>query len=252
MLSQQRQQQILEFIKSHKSAQITELSDTFGISQSTIRRDLREMEDNGVINRVHGGAVLVENQFEASVRQRSHEHSQEKHRIGQAAAELVQDGETIIITSGSTTGAMLPFLADKQNLTIITNAITIAYDLGQYPDIEVIVLGGWMRRSEYSLLGHIAMQALQDLQASKIFHGVYGIDAEIGLTGTFLPEVQTDRALFAAARELIILADSSKFDNVGPVRLAPVDDVSMLITDENIPIQQIEALERKGVQVIQT
>ena len=250
MLSQQRQQQILEFIRTHKSAQVVELSSEFGISLSTVRRDLREMEEEGLINRVHGGAVIADNDYESPLLLRSNHYSAEKERIGKAAADLVQNDETIIITSGTTTEMMLPYLAQKQNLTIITNAITIAYKLGQYEHIEVIVLGGWLRRTEYSLLGHIAMQALQDLQASKVFHGIYGIDIESGLTGTFLPEVQTDRAIFAAANELIILADSSKFNQVGPVRLAPIDDITTLITDAGISREQVDAFRKKDVEVI--
>ena len=250
MLSQQRQQRILEFIKTHRSAQVVELSDVFGISLSTVRRDLREMEDEGLISRVHGGAVLVDNEYESPVLMRAKHFAPEKHRIGRAAAELVEDGETIIITSGTTTEAMLPFLAERRNLTVITNGITIAYRLGLYPDIEVIVLGGWLRSAEFSLLGHLAMEALQDLHASKVFHGTYGIDPHNGLTGTFLPEVQTDRAIFAAARDVIILADSSKFRQTGPVRLASVADIDTVISDSGASDADIRALEERQIRVI--
>lgn len=250
MLSQKRQQRILEIIKSQKSAQVGELSDLLGTSLSTVRRDLREMEEEGLINRVHGGAVLIDNDYESPILMRASDHAEEKRRIAQAAAQLVLDDETIIITSGTTTEAMLPYLAEKQNLTVITNAITIAYKLGQYANIEVIVLGGWLRRSEYSLLGHIAMQALQDLQASKLFHGTYGIDLEYGLTGTFLPEVQTDRAIFESVREMIVLADSSKFNQIGPVRLAPLDIITTLITDTRIAEDHLATLMSKNIEVI--
>lgn len=250
MLSQQRQNKILEYIRLHKSAQVNQLSDEFGISPSTVRRDLREMEVNGLVNRVHGGAVLIENELEMPIHLRGVEHSIEKQRIGRAAAELVEDGETIIITSGSTTEAMLPYLTGKQNLTVITNAVHIAYRLGQNPDMDIIVLGGWLRQTEYTLLGHLTLQCLQDLQASKVFHGVYGISPKHGLTGTYLPEVQTDRAIFAAAGEVIILADSSKFEQVGPVRLANIEDISTVVTDHQVNTEAVRQLRDRGINVI--
>ena len=250
MLSQQRQNKMFEYIKVHKSVQVNQLSDNFGISPSTVRRDLREMEESGWVNRVHGGAVLVETGIEMPIHLRSAEYSLEKQRIGKAAAELVEDGETIIITSGSTTEAMLPHLIEKQELTIITNAVNIAYRLGNNPNMDIIVLGGWLRQSEYTLLGHLTLQCLQDLQASKVFHGVYGISSEHGLTGTYLPEVQTDRAIFAAAKDIIILADSSKFDKVGPVRLATINDIATVITDTHVQPKHIEQLRAHDITVL--
>ena len=249
MLSQQRQSEMLQFIEVHRSAAVNQLSDAFGISPSTVRRDLREMAKSGLVNRVHGGAVLSENDIESPIHMRSTEHRLEKQRIGKAAAALVRDDDTIIITSGSTTEAMLPYLAGRQNLTVITNAVNIAYRLGRNPQMNVIVLGGWLRQAEYTLLGHLTRQCLQDLRASKVFHGVYGINARHGLSGTYLPEVQTDRTIFAAADDVIILADSSKFAQTGPVRLAKIADISTVITDDGVAPEAVQRLEAQGVEV---
>jgi DeoR/GlpR family transcriptional regulator of sugar metabolism len=145
---------------------------------------------------------------------------------------------------------MLPYLSAKTDLTVITNVITVAHELAQHPQITVIVLGGWLRHSEFSLLGHLTVESLRDLRASKIFHGTYGLDMAHGLTGTNMQEVETDRRLIGAAAELIVLADSSKFRQVGPIRLAPLERISTLITDSAAPEAQLNVLRERGIKVI--
>ncbi len=253
MLSPKRQQRISDYLLTHTSASVVELSHALNVSPSTVRRDLEEMEDGGLLRRVHGGAVLKNGRErnEPPILQRATQQAEAKRRIGEAAARLVQDGSTIIITSGSTTEAMIPFLADKKNLTVVTNAVNIAHQLTQYPSIAVMVLGGWLRHSELSLLGHPTMQALQDLRADKVFHGTFAIDPERGLDGSYLREVETDRRIIAAARELIVLADHTKFGQVGSVRLMPIESVSTVVTDTEAPPDAVQALQARGITVIQ-
>ncbi len=251
MLSAQRQKLILEYLTTRKLAQVVELSSAFDVSQATVRRDLMQMENEGIIRRIHGGALLIEDKTELPILHRSEQQAEHKRRIGEMAAKLVQDGDTIIISSGTTTEAMVPFLASKTDLTVITNAINVAYRLTRYPHIAVIILGGWLRHSECSMLGHLTEQALHDLQAHKIFHGVFGIDTKNGLTGTHLQEVQTDRRIIEAARELIVLADHSKFAQLGPIRLAPLSAVSTVVTDTDAPDRDVQALRTQGITVIQ-
>src|SRR5512139_2618864 len=150
-----RHQQIIEHVLSKKSVRVVELSDIFNVSLATIRRDLSQIEEKGLIQRVHGGAVLIEDIEEPPILNRKYKQSEAKRRIGSAAADLVNDHETIIITSGTTTEAMVPFLTGKNGLTVITNAINVAGQLVRYPHISVIVLGGWLRHSEFSMHGHI-------------------------------------------------------------------------------------------------
>jgi DeoR family transcriptional regulator of aga operon len=163
----------------------------------------------------------------------------------------VHDGETIIITGGTTTEAMVPFLATKSNLTVITNAVNIAYRLGSYPQIAVIVLGGWLQHAESYLLGHLTEQALQDLQAAKLLHSVHGLDPEHGLTGTTLQSVETDRTIIAHAGELVILADHAKFGLIGPVRMGPVNAASTIVTDRDAPREMVETLRKQGIVVLE-
>ncbi len=249
MLTVRRQKLLLDYINAHQSAQITELSDAFAVSLSTVRRDLRDLEASGLIRRVHGGAVLVEDRRESPFEQRAVQQADAKQRIGQYAADLVRDGNTIIMTGGTTVAAMVPHLAQKVDLTIITNAVNLACQLTAYPNIAVVVLGGWLRHSESSLLGHLTTQALQDLHADTIFYGTYGIDVEHGLSGMYVQEVQTDRALIAAASETVVLADHSKFIRNGAVRVAPIDRVSTVVTDDGVPDSTRRALEKQDIRV---
>lgn len=250
MLSQDRQKRIYDLIKKRKSALVTELSEQLGTSLSTVRRDLTEMEERGLVQRVHGGAILVEDNDEPPVLLRGDQNTEAKHRIGEAAARLVQDGDTIILTAGTTVEAMLTHLAAKRNLTVITNVVNIAYKLAAYPQITVVVLGGWLRHSEFSLLGHLTQEALKDLYATKIFHGTYGLDAAYGLTGTYVQEVETDRFLIDAAAQLVVVADASKFNHAGPIRLVPAERIHILITDERVPSSDLQTLKDQGIDVI--
>ena len=251
MLSVERHHQILEHILNKKSVRVNELSDMLDVSVATIRRDLSQMEEKGLIQRVHGGAIPIEDAEEPPILQRKSKQIEFKRRIGIAAADLVLDNETIIITSGTTTEAMVPFLAGKNGLTVITNAVNVASQLTRCPHISVIVLGGWLRHSEFSIHGYFTDQALQDLHADKLFHGIFGLDPEFGLTGTDMQEVQTDRKILGAARQLMILADHTKFGVIGQIRLAPVETADTIVTDDQTPEHYIRALREKGVRVIQ-
>lgn len=252
MLTADRHRRILDYLQTRRSAKITDLAEALSSSISTVRRDLNEIEDLGLIRRVHGGALLVENPGEEppALQRRVH-NAEAKRRIGEAAAALVKDSSTIIITGGTTTEAMLPFLATRQGLTVITNAINIAYALSRYPQITVVVLGGWLRHSELSLLGHLADQALRDLRADQLFHGIYALDPAQGLAGSHAQEIQTDKSMIAAARELIVLADHSKFGQLGAVILTPVMKVGTVITDAQTSETDVQTLRDQGVRVIQ-
>ena len=253
VLAEQRQRRLLTYIAERHSAQVSELSSLFGVSMSTVRRDLHDMEGRDLVRRVHGGALLLTEhsaELEVEIVQRAVARAEIKLRIGAAGAALVRDGSTIIVTGGTTTEAMIPSLAGKSGLTVITNALNIANRLAALPSIDVVVLGGWLRHAEQSLLGHLTTQALQDLRADQIFYGVFGIDPLLGLTGTYIREVQTDRTLIATARELIVLADGSKFAQSGPARVVPIDAVFAMVTDREAPAEGVRALRERGIAVV--
>jgi len=250
VLAEERQRRIVDYLTARGTARIHDLRDTFQLSLSTLRRDLQEIEERGKIRRVHGGVVLIEEKTQPPILQRSAEMAQQKRRIGAAAAGLVANGETIVVTSGSTTQEMVPFLAQKSGLTVITNAINVAYMLAEQPQITVIVLGGLLNHTECYALGYLTQLFLRELRADKVFHGIYGLDAHHGLTSTSIQDVQTDRSIIGVARELIVMADHTKFERSGPVLLAPISAAATIITDVEAPAAAVEGIRAQGVQVI--
>jgi DeoR/GlpR family transcriptional regulator of sugar metabolism len=252
MLPLERQRRIIAALRANHGATVTQLSQLLGVSLATIRRDLAEMESVGLIRRVHGGAVLPEEELgvSPSVSQRTLLNSDYKRRIGEVAATLVADGDVIMISSGTTTLEFARHLGDKQNLTVITNAINIAYVLSSFPNLMVVVLGGYLHHSELSLLGHLTEQALQRLHAPKFFTATPAIDATYGLSNDYLPEVRTDQALIAAASQVIVLADHTKLGQRRTVQVAPITAVHTLVTDADASPEQVAAFKEAGLTVI--
>jgi DeoR/GlpR family transcriptional regulator of sugar metabolism len=208
------------------------------------------MEARGLIARVHGGALALNLQEEPPVLQRKAQQASCKQHIAAAAANLVRDGEMIVITGGTTTEAMVPFLAPRRNITVVTNALNLAAQFSRYPQVEVVVLGGWLRHAELSLVGHLTAQALAEFHPDRTFSGVFGLGPEIGLTGANVQEAQTDRQIIASARQLIILADHTKFYQVGAVRLGPAEAAAVVITDDQAPPECLASFAAQGIQVI--
>lgn len=250
MIKESRQRIILDQVNTQQTVNVEELSNMLKVSEATIRRDLIDLESKGAVSRVHGGASLKHSAPEPFTMARSGLQRDAKRRIGKAAAELVKDGETIIISTGTTTEAMIPFLADKANLTVITNALNIAYRLTQYEHITTVVLGGVMRARELDLLGHITESSLSELVATRLFRGVYGIHPRHGLTGSDILHIRTDQRMIQMTQELIIVADHTKICRVGSVQLAPINAASVIITDTDAPEEEVARLRELGVNVM--
>ena len=249
MLSHERQGELLRRMRLRGGGSVVELADAVGVSASTIRRDLEELDTQGLLTRVHGGAKLVGDGVEVAPMARQTEHAEEKRRIGEAALAMVEDNSTILISGGTTTEALLPHLSQRTGLTVLTNSLTVAHRLSAQSAITVVVLGGVLRHEEMSLLGSLAERAIEDFHVDRAFIGVYGIDPELGLTGAVVHETNTDRVLMRAAPELVVLADSSKFGQRGPVRLAPVERIGALITDTGAPEASVSRLINAGINV---
>jgi DeoR/GlpR family transcriptional regulator of sugar metabolism len=250
VLGPNRQLELLHYLQRFQYGQVAELSELLGASPSTIRRDLEQLQDQGLVERVHGGASLVSAVGEPTPPVRATAHAPEKERIGEAAAQLVHDGDTVLVSGGTTTEAMLRFLGERSQLTVVTNALTVANTLAAFDGVEVVVLGGLLRRDEMSLLGHLTVAALQEFQIDKAFTGAFGLDPVAGLTGVNLVETQTDRALIGAAATLVVVADSSKLSQRGPVRLAPLSAVSTLVTDDRADASVVDLIRSQGIEVI--
>ena len=250
MLSRDRQRQVLQYVQINGSGGVTQIADRLGVSASTVRRDLADLSDRGLLTRVHGGAAVTGDQIEGHRATRVSEHMDQKRCIGQAAAGLVVEGSTVLISGGTTTETMLPFLGAVERLIVLTNGLNVATALSAHPSIEVVVLGGVLRKGEMSLLGPTAGEALKDFHVDTAFCGVFGIDAGAGMFGADINEVSTDRRLLASAQKLVVLADSSKFSKRGPVRLADVAQIDTLITDDGAPPADVTAIRARGVDVL--
>lgn len=249
LLGPKRQRELLNYIRAYGAGSVAEMARLLGVSASTVRRDMNELQERGLIERVHGGAAHVSDDVEPLRPLREVAFAEEKRRIGQAAAAHISDHSTVLILGGTTTEAMLPFLGGLTGLTVLSNNLSVVNRLSQFSDIAIIVLGGLLRRQEMSLLGHLTIAGLDEFGIDQVFSGAFGIDPEIGVTGTNLSETQTDRSLASSARELFMLADHSKLTLRGPARLVPTSAVGTLITDDAADAEILDRFRAAGVNV---
>ena len=227
-----RHLQIRDLVNENGQITVAELNDLLKVSEATIRRDLEELDQLGWIRRTHGGAIRVERaEKEPPILQRQDEQSDEKRRIGQAAAQLVQPHQTIFLGSGSTVSMVVPYIQDLP-LTVITNSLPVINQLAGRDSIELIVIGGQFRQSELSMVGHVAEQAIREFRADLVLMGMRAIDAGHGFTSDYVAEAMTDRAILQMAPRCAVMADHSKFGRVSTVFLAPVTAVHTIITDQ--------------------
>jgi DeoR/GlpR family transcriptional regulator of sugar metabolism len=230
---------------------VPELSKRFNVSGATIRRDLDELTGQGWVRRTHGGAMNNERvSREQPMVIRAGEHQAEKERIGQAAAKMVRENETIFLGSGSTALEIARRLPPDLSLIVITNSLPIVNALTDYEHIELIVIGGMLRTSEYSMVGHIAEQAIKEFRADRVFIGMHAIDIRHGFTNDFLPEVMTDRAILEIALQVVIVSDSSKFERISSVLVAPIDVADLIITDHKLPAEIVDEFQTLGIDVL--
>lgn len=246
MLSSERRALLLARLNEEGRGSVFSLAHDLGVTPSTIRRDLARLAADGALVRTYGGAVaggasagpdMVDPRLAA------------KRAIGLAAASLVEDGQTIAISSGTTALELARRLIDRR-LTVITNAIDVVSVLIDRPGIELVVLGGVVRPGMHSMLGHIAELALGELRADALFMGIGALTAEHGLMNDSIPEILTDRALRRAARACVVLADSSKLGAVAPAYVFGIDQVDTVVTDADADPREVAALEGQGVRVI--
>lgn len=248
-----RQEEIRQFVYERGQATVLELCEQFKVSEATIRRDLDELAADGILNRTHGGATRVSAAIpEPPIFQRAHEYSEIKNGIGKAAAELIADGETVFLGSGSTVLAVAHYLKQRQNLTVISNSLPVINLLSNVPGVSVVVLGGLLRQSELSMIGHITRQAVAELRADKVIMGIRAVNLRQGLTNDYLPETMTDRAIVQLSSKIILVADHTKFGKVAAAFVSPITVVHTVVTDAQIAMGTVTELTRAGIRVIVT
>lgn len=247
----ERQKQILSLLTRQGRLSVTEIVEQFSISEATARRDLESLASQGKAQRVHGGVIAVEQAPpELPILQREGEQADEKSMIGQAAAELVNDGETVFLGSGTTVLETAKNLRDRKKLTVITNSLPVLNALAGIKEITVVSLGGQLRESELSFIGHITEQALAEVRVDKVIMGARGLSLEHGLTNDYLQETLTDRAILKIGREVILVADHSKVNRVSTALLAPLSSMNTFVTDSKADKKFIQALKKQNIKIV--
>jgi len=250
-LTPERQKQILSLLTRQRRLSVAEIVTQFAISEATARRDLESLASQGKAQRVHGGVISVEQAPpELPILEREDEQTDEKKRIGPAAANLIADKETVFLGSGTTVLEVARNLRNRKNLTVITNSLPVLNALAGAEGITAICLGGMLRNSEMSFIGHITEQALTEVRADKVIMGTRGLSLEHGLTNDYLQETLTDRAILKIGREVIIVADHTKVNRVSTALLAPLDSMQTFVTDAKADKKFITALKKQGINVI--
>ncbi|HWG02244.1 MAG TPA: DeoR/GlpR family DNA-binding transcription regulator [Trebonia sp.] len=240
---------ILERLADGGTVDVGELAEELSASPATIRRDLAALERQRLLARTHGGAVAHAVSYELPLRYKGIRYAEEKRRIAEAAAALVSEGMAVGLTGGTTATEVARALADHQGLTIVTNALNIASELGVRPNIKLIVTGGLARSQSYELSGPIAEGSLLGLNLDMAFIGVDGVDAKAGCTTHEEVEAHTNSVMIEHAKHVVLVADSSKIGKVAFARICPARAVDELISDTAANAAAVKALSDAGVRV---
>jgi DeoR family transcriptional regulator of aga operon len=250
MLNEERRRAILEIMNRDGRVLVTELSQQFQTSQVTIRKDLELLHEQRHLHRTHGGALPSRDGAleDPTLREKEQLHRKDKVHIASAAARLVNEGQVVILDSGTTTTAVARALRNFHNLTIVTNAVNIAAELVG-TRVDVILTGGTLRKNSFSLVGPIAEETLRHLSADTLFLGVDGFDVHYGLTTPNLLESKVNRVMVEVAKRVIVVCDSSKFGRRSLSRIGPTSVVHQVITDHGIPKSDSRVLHKVGVEV---
>ena len=250
-ITTERRAKILELLEKEGRVFVKNLSELFKVSEVTIRNDLDLLEKRNLLIRMHGGALKVQRvgiDYQLSVKAKR--HAAEKRAIGKKAAESINDGETIILDSGTTTEEVAKNLGGFKDLTVITNSLNVAGQLVELPNVRVIIPGGYLRRNSLSLIGSTAEESLKKYYCDKVFIGVDGIDSQYGISTPNVEEAHLNNLMINISREVIVVTDSSKFKQRSFAKIAPITKVNTIVTDKNIPPDEKQNLENLGIKIL--
>ncbi|WP_025741585.1 transcriptional repressor AgaR [Aquimarina pacifica] len=248
----ERRKKILNMLNDNGQVFVHELSEQFKVSEVTIRNDLDLFESKKLLIRSRGGAMKYENNvsIDYQISDKDKIHYGEKIKIGKKASSLVNEGETIIIDSGTTTMEIAKNLDTKTSLNVITNAFNIVNQLIGFPGINIIVPGGTLRKNSHSLVGPLAEKNLKNFYVDKVFIGVDGFDTTVGAFTPNIEEASLNQIMIDIAKEVILVADSSKFSRRSLAFICSLDKIDVVVTDENIDRADLKRLEDANIKVI--
>ncbi|GGF20479.1 transcriptional repressor AgaR [Echinicola rosea] len=245
----QRRSRILEVLDEHGQVNVSELSKLLGVSEVTIRNDLANLERNKLLVRAHGGAFKTNN-MALPVTEKKKINLDLKRKIGKKAVSMIEENDSIILDSGTTTFEISNNLAKFERLTVISNALDIVNNLASYDNLDVMMPGGFLKEFSMSLVGPMAERNLKQLHCNKLFLGVDGIKADVGVFTHYMEEAYLNQIMIDIAEEVIVVSDSTKFKKIGLAFIAGFNKVHKVITDDRIETEHVKMLERNNVEVI--
>ncbi len=249
MTADERRQRVIEFLAQRGFVELSALMQEVGVSESTVRRDLMQLEAEGIVRRTHGGAVFVSDRFSVlSFAARESAQQQEKTAIGRAAAAIIEDEETVLLDGGTTTFQIARNLAGRR-LQVVTNSLPIANLLGSDPAMEVIFVGGYIYPRTGVALGPLTTQMLASVHVNKAFISLAGMN-EAGLFNHNVLMVEAERRMMQCADEVIVVADHTKFGKRALAQLGTWDEIDRVVTDEGLDASWQSTLERAGVRLV--
>lgn len=250
LFAEERRLEILERVRKDQKVAVNELARAFGVSGVTIRKDLRSMEDSGLLTRTHGGAIVKSKMgIELNTRQKRARHQDEKRRMALAALDLIEDGDRLLLDTGTSTLELSRALSQRKDLTVVTNDLDIAGVLEESTSIEVILLGGILRKGFRCTVSLPGMDTRSRLTVDKAFMGTNGFDVERGATTPDIRQAETKRHMLSMANKIYLLCDSSKFDRVAFAQFSGPDEIDGIVTDR-LDAKRKRELERVGLEII--
>jgi DeoR/GlpR family transcriptional regulator of sugar metabolism len=251
LLGAERRERITELVRANGVVRVEELARRFGVSSVTIRNDLAALAERGVLLRDRGGAIAqAHTTFGLAFDERAKIHREGKRRIGEAAAQFIEAGDTVILDAGTTVMELARCFPPVSPLTVVTNAWNVAAQVGALPGVHVLLAGGSLSRETMSTAGPWTEHELNDLVVDKVFLGASSLDPDRGIVGRTVEVSRVKAAMIRAARQVILLADASKWGRNAFVRVAEWSSVHILITDADVPPEAANAVRKARVRVI--
>lgn len=241
---------LLRLLQEKEPISVNDLAQVAGLSQSTLRRELRQLVNDRLVKLNVGQVTLATSSEEMPFAFRKMLNIDVKHKIARASLDLIQNGETIFLAGGTTTLELAKLLPHQRRLTVITNALRVANILVDIPGIDLVVLGGAVRPGEQTMHGHLTELGVHQFRADKLIYGSEAINLQHGITHSQIVEVSTDRALANAATQVIVLADHTKFGKVAPALVLPFEKVHIIVTDKDLLVETLEGLRAKNIRVV--
>ncbi|MDR7079913.1 DeoR/GlpR family transcriptional regulator of sugar metabolism [Neobacillus niacini] len=254
MLQEQRHQMIGSFLKQQKAVKASELATLLDVSIDTVRRDLEVLEKQGIVKRVHGGAILIKNNdnvLNKLFNEREAKNLEKKQEVASLAIELIEEGQAIALNGGTTTIEIAKVLVEKfKRLTIITNDLRILSILGENKNFNVILTGGFFNPEEYTLYGKQCEEVLSNFNIDIAFITVNALSLDYGLTDFRMHEVGVIQTIISRTKYKVVVADSSKFETSSYINICPLKDIDLIVTDSSLPSNMVEEYSKHDIRIL--